>query len=221
MSYGEYLGAGSSITLLLYHLNGNSNDSSGNSRNGTDTSITYSLANGRFGQGAGFNGTSSKIVVPSTARIVGLSSFTFSVWFNTSSGAANMTIYSEGSTSTITPFLQFFIASGQAGFQNRSDASALSLQTTTETYSDGLWHLFTAVKVSSSSRLLYIDGNLRTSDSTSVGTTTVNTSNIGVLQRTTSTNFYSGALDEMIFENVAWDASKIKRYYTWTKGRFE
>ena len=51
---------------VVYHMEGNSNDSSGNSRNGTDTSITYNSSYGRLGgQGALFNGTSSKIIIPS------------------------------------------------------------------------------------------------------------------------------------------------------------
>ena len=58
---GEYLGAGASTTKLLLHLNGKSTDSSGNGNNGTNSNITYSLANGKFGQGAGFNGSSNSI----------------------------------------------------------------------------------------------------------------------------------------------------------------
>lgn len=59
----------------LWHLNGNSTDTSGNNNNGTDTAITYSQTNGKFGQGAGFNGSSSKImfsnkVIPRTTRTV-------------------------------------------------------------------------------------------------------------------------------------------------------
>ena len=47
MSFGEYLGAGSSTTKLLLHLNGNSNDSSGNGNNGTVTGAV--LTTDRFG----------------------------------------------------------------------------------------------------------------------------------------------------------------------------
>ncbi|HAS92260.1 MAG TPA: hypothetical protein DCS12_08525 [Clostridiales bacterium] len=32
--------------------------------------------------------------------------------------------------------------------------------------------------------------------------------------------FYKGALDEVIIENVAWSAEKIKKYYTASRGRF-
>lgn len=46
-----------------YRLEANSNDSKG-VNNGTDTAITYNAGNGKFGQGAGFNGSTSKIVLP-------------------------------------------------------------------------------------------------------------------------------------------------------------
>lgn len=43
-----------------YRLDGNSTDQKG-AYNGSDTGITYSSGNGKYGQGAGFNGTSSQI----------------------------------------------------------------------------------------------------------------------------------------------------------------
>ena len=68
----------------VLNFEGNSNDSTSNSNDGTDTSITYSTANGKIGQGAGFNGSTSNIAYPS----LGLgNSFTFSFWFNTNSPA--------------------------------------------------------------------------------------------------------------------------------------
>lgn len=54
---GEYLWAGSTTTMGLYHLNGNANDSSGNGNNGTATNITW--VEGKFWQCASFNGSSS------------------------------------------------------------------------------------------------------------------------------------------------------------------
>lgn len=66
MTLGEYLP--NSNTKLLLHLNGSSADSSGNNNNGTDTSITYSQANGKFGQGAGFDSTSDKILIANESQ---------------------------------------------------------------------------------------------------------------------------------------------------------
>ncbi len=48
--------------VAYWRMEGNSNDSKG-SNNGTDSNITYSNANGRFGQGAAFNGTTSSILL--------------------------------------------------------------------------------------------------------------------------------------------------------------
>lgn len=218
-SFGEYLGAGSTITRLLYHLNGNSNDVSGNSRNGTDTAITYGLGNGRFNQGASFNGTTSKIAVPSAAGVTPLSAYTILVWFKTSQATSGI-FYAEGRTTLDTPFLQLTSSSSGVSFACRSDASVSSTIVSASAYNDNLWHLACAVKVAANSRLLYVDGILVGSDTANLGTTTVNTFNIGVLQRTGNVSFYSGVLDEVVLEGRAWTDSEIRKYYTWAKGRF-
>mgnify|MGYP001579140983 CR=1 FL=1 len=58
----------SDASLVSYwRMEGNSNDSKG-SNNGTDTSITYSVNNGVYGQGAGFGG-SSKISIANVAAL--------------------------------------------------------------------------------------------------------------------------------------------------------
>jgi len=79
MSLGEYIP--NANTKLLLHLNGNSNDASGNGNNCTAVNITYSLANGRYSQGAGFNGTTSAIY---TGSAINYSSqiITISCWIN-------------------------------------------------------------------------------------------------------------------------------------------
>lgn len=65
------------LTNLLdyYNLNVNSNDVAG-ANNGTDTAITYSSANGKVNNGAGFNGTSSGIAVNNSIS----TSFSISFW---------------------------------------------------------------------------------------------------------------------------------------------
>lgn len=50
-----------------WRFNGNSNDASGNGYNGTDTAVTYSQSTGKLGQGAAFNGSTSKIATPTIA----------------------------------------------------------------------------------------------------------------------------------------------------------
>lgn len=66
--------------VAYYKLDGNSNDIFGN--NGTDTNITYSAANGKLIQGAGFNGTSSYIVTGSNMDLSSTNVVTVSLWTN-------------------------------------------------------------------------------------------------------------------------------------------
>ncbi|MFA7287038.1 MAG: LamG-like jellyroll fold domain-containing protein [Patescibacteria group bacterium] len=66
--------------VSYWRLEASSVDSVG-SNNGTDTAITYSAGNGKFNNGAGFNGTSSQIYSQSSSfDISGTANFTIAVW---------------------------------------------------------------------------------------------------------------------------------------------
>lgn len=86
MSIGEFW---PSINLArLYHLNGNSIDYSGNGQNGADTNISYAAAYGKFGQGAAFNGSSSKINIRAITTLTG--NFFIAFWIsNVGSGTTS------------------------------------------------------------------------------------------------------------------------------------
>lgn len=72
----------SDANLVSYwRMEGNSNDSK-SSNNGTDTDITYSLSNGKFNQGAGFNGSTSKISLGNVAALKPTTAVTVSCWIN-------------------------------------------------------------------------------------------------------------------------------------------
>ena len=74
-----------------YKLDGNSNDSAG-SNNGTDINITYSLANGKIDQGAGFNG-SSKISIADHANLRFNNNFSLVFWAKQSEDAVYRYFY--------------------------------------------------------------------------------------------------------------------------------
>ncbi len=66
--------------VAYWKLDGDSNDVI-NSHNGADTSVVYSEANGKINDGAGFNGTTSRILVPdSDDWNMGAGEFAFSMW---------------------------------------------------------------------------------------------------------------------------------------------
>lgn len=79
---GEYLGAGSGATQVLYHFENNLNDSSGNSRNLTmwTGSVTYDKGN-VWQYSANFNGSA----LAKTGNIAMTAAFTMSAWIKTSS----------------------------------------------------------------------------------------------------------------------------------------
>lgn len=86
-----------------WKFEGNSNDYSENGNNGTDTDITYSNSAGVLGQGAGFNGTSSKITASVTGLPTKTAAISIMVWVNLRSQAnkkiANRWAYPNSSNS--------------------------------------------------------------------------------------------------------------------------
>jgi hypothetical protein len=67
---------------------------------------------------------------------------------------------------------------------------------------------------------MYINGVKEASEVSATMTATDKKLRIGVNQEGDESNFYSGSMDEVIVENVAWSAEKVKKYYTYAKGRF-
>jgi len=84
-----------------YRLNGNSNDSK-NSYNGTDTDITYGTDYGYYSQGALFNGSTSKIVLPNLG-ISGSTARSVVAWVKPIYGN-NLVIYHSGVRSPASEF---------------------------------------------------------------------------------------------------------------------
>ena len=76
-------GTWNSNFLGVYHLEGNSNDSTGNNRDGTDTNISYGTTNAKFGQSAysDATGSTNKIALSTTSLPTGNSPITILCWF--------------------------------------------------------------------------------------------------------------------------------------------
>jgi hypothetical protein len=212
MSLGEFIP--SSNTKLLLHLNGNSTDSSGNNNNGTDTNITYSQANGKFGQGAWWNGSNSRMYISSFTQVGG--NATWSWWMKRAGSGSRSNSWIIGSWETQLDLLVYVLASdskltvqicGSSGF---ATPSALT---------NGVWYNFTVVR-NGTSAYLYQNGKLVNSIS---GLTL--RSDVGQQIRlgcnnTNDVDAYNGAIDEFIKENYAWTPQQVAKYYTMTKGRF-
>ncbi len=78
---------GDPSTVGLWHLDGNSKDSSGHGNNGTDTNVTYGTQYGIFGQGGYYNG-SAYTTIPDNAAL-SPATMTLAVWMNPTSIPSN------------------------------------------------------------------------------------------------------------------------------------
>ena len=83
-----------------WKLDGNSNDATASDDDGTDTSITYSNANGIINNGAGFNGSSGKITLSASGFPTGNSARSVNLWFKpgTVSGSRQLFLYGTATT---------------------------------------------------------------------------------------------------------------------------
>lgn len=229
MSLGEYIGAGASTTKLLLHLNGNSTDSSGNGNNGTDTAITYSQANGKFGQGAGFNGSSSKIVIADNPSLRISGNITMSFWaYLTSRPTSNGLLYTFISKKyngvNQGYYFDLFNNTGTntiircGSYSQPVDYNTVSNFTNSEL---NVWVNWVGIYDGTAWKL-YKNGNLISSTNRASGAISSNEEvDIGSLSFQGSfARYLNGTIDEVIIENRAWSASEVKKYYTHTKGRF-
>ena len=205
MSLGEYNGAGSGTTKLLLHLNGNSTDSSGNGNNGTDTAITYSQANGKFGQGAGFS-PNGYITIPVDFPTTG---FAFEVRRDINQVAVFIAGWNENNSVTI-------------------DVNTWYLYTIVSVASGHTFLYLNGKQISDFNVNL---GVSRTFSVWAKTSTTTSTERERIFDRLSASDFrigytgfsgqaWNGAMDEVIIENRAWSATEVAKYYSMTKGRF-
>ncbi len=213
---GEYIPT--SNTKLLLHLNGNSTDSSGNGNNGTDTAITYGDAYGKFGQGALFNGTSSKITIPATMEYMN-NNFTFSFYIKRNNASQDFPLYMRMGSPTSGRELYFYIQAA-AGYKLIIDVPYIAnIGYSSIAIPYDKWINIIITK-SSSTWKIYLDGKL---DNTMYNAATIEqaTGVYPLIGANISNNWYfNGAIDEVIIENRAWTPQEVYKYYSMTKGRF-
>jgi len=209
MTLGEYLP--NSNTKLLLHLNGNSTDSSGKGNVGTDTSVTYGMAYGKFGQGANFNGSSSKIQFSKNSNTYLYNNWTMSAWYYITEDNTNNLIYQMGNCG---------FGPGRA-FYYSSDWGSGDYLLATQIFNKWTHIVYTKSSVSGIGQKLYVNGNLVASSPNRITNNSDSYSNVNVGRFDSPGNsWFKGSIDEFILEGDVWSPEKIKKYYTMTKGRF-
>ncbi len=212
---GEIVGG----PLYLFHLNGNSNDALGGN-NGTDTDITYSVADGKFGQGALFNGTTSKIVSANSAPSTNQ---TLSCWFKqggSTGGEQNLITWDDASAHY--QRFKYVYGASTSTIQWETNQVAYNLYTSNTFTTDTNFHLATVTQLGTGDPIFYLDSVLianthnNTGDATKCGSVPLT---IGVSGSTGQ--FFKGSIDEVAIYNRVLSSRDIKDYYNWaTKSRF-
>jgi hypothetical protein len=214
--------------VASWHLDGNSIDSGHFGNNGTDTAITYSLSNGKFGQGAGFNGTTSRIVMTDAISLKPTGNFTVGGWFKTLEGASLDWIFqSYNSASSKYAGFNLYLFAGQIIFNSCKNTGTLAGTdfqsiTSTNSYANGAWHW--AVAVWDGSYLnLYVDGSsvaTRVAWANAPVYQATNYVGVGMDREGGGTQYsFNGNLDEVTLYSRNLSAKEIKDLYTWSLGR--
>lgn len=218
-SLWEYLGAWSSTTKLLLHLDWNANDSSWNWNNWTPTNITW--VGGKLGSwSTSFNRSSwSNILLPN----FNLNSsdwwpWTFSCWFKTPSWwqASFWNIIFNKRTGNNTFCL--LLPNGSVNLSvNDWSATATTINGLNNVV-DNKWHSVVVTSTSYTNASLYVDWVLQ---GTSNSFNFVTQSFYNMIW-----NFdwwwrgWLWEIDEVICEARAWSANEVRKYYTFSQWKF-
>jgi len=217
------IGLYTDTTLKAYYpLTGNSTDVK-NAHNGTDTAITYGAAYGKYGQGALFNGTTSKIAIASHADFQPAGNMSVGAWVYSTAAAGD--IMANYYYNFPGPAYGWLIATGGGvptfyrylGTGDYATAPCTDISATTDIRN--AWHFVVCTYDTVEKGKIYVDGKLEGTDTTTgtCGYYSTQYVRIGCHYRTSigaDEAFLAGNLDEVfIFNNKVLTASEIQLLY--------
>jgi hypothetical protein len=211
--------------LSLWPFEGNSTDSGHFAHNGTDSSIVYSQGNGRFGQGAGFNGASSKITLAESAGLNLTDNFSVSCWIKSTTNGGY--IFSNEYVQTGIDGQGFWcsISSGFrfAGWALGSGSSTFGTIGSIS-ITDGKWHHCLGTFNTTSGTVIYTDGVSCAFDPRTVGPgyKAGMKPTFGAefdYNGSTYGGFLTGSLDEFVIYNRVLSPKEVRDLYNWSLGR--
>jgi len=193
-----------------YRFEGDSNDSKG-TRHGTGTDISYSTANGKFLQGARFNGGSSYITLPTT--IPTLTTFSIFMWIKTMFNAAtNMHLYQQAAIAnnanvdvSVTDAHKFKAAIYDGAPETYVESSIL--------VNDGAWNNVIVTRTGAT-MTLYING-AADGQITTGKTITIGHDIIGIGRHSSGVQYFDGAMDDFALFSRVLTPAEISAYYSW------
>lgn len=193
-------------TNLAYYKLDNSSDDETGVYDGASTDVLYTF--GRFGQAAVFNGSSSKIVLPS----IDWTTITISFWINArsdSEGGNRNNVASDGTINRNCIFInKDYIGDGRVPLNSISYFDNSYANSVSATWEDDTW-IHIAVTLSGQDMAIYKNGILADSATISGRPTGNKTYNWGK----NGTSFFTGNLDQIrLFASVL-SADKITELY--------
>lgn len=196
--------------LAFYKLESNSNDSVG-TNNGTDTAITYSAGSGKVGNGAVFDGSSSRIVLAPIPTLT--TNFTVAMWVKPDVVSGARDLYNNGSQAN-------FLRMGIVGTGIRVAEDNIADYPLGGALAAGNWYHIAFVKSSDagSNVKAYING-IATGTTASVGTisTPSGTAYLG-RYAIASSSYFDGSMDEVGMWNRALSAEEVALLYSLGNG---
>jgi hypothetical protein len=188
--------------VSYWKFQNNSYDSVG-INNGVDTSITYNSGNGKIGNGAGFNGSTSKVLVKAHVS-QNLNKLTIGIWFK-SSTVAEMTLLDKPTTSPASsPYSVYILKTDSSGFARGwvSIGGTRYIVNGSTNFCDGNWH-YMSLKYDGSNVTLKVDNTLQQTTAAS-GTLDTSTADLYIGQggNSGSPAVWNGAIDEINMYNT-------------------
>lgn len=219
MSLWEYLWAWPAITKWLYHLNGDSTDSSGNWNNGTDTNISY--VDGKFGQCASFAWNWK--IVTTTPDFWNV--FTIALWINHTTWSHCILIDIWRRLSNRCFIAVNYALTGVVNWQMEifgNDGSVFWRMSPSVNPNLNDWkrHLVWRTRDASNNNYIYIDWVKVVTSANTIPAWDIVSNNVTLWVSLENSANYTWKIDEVIIENVVWSAEKWKKYYAYAKWRF-
>jgi hypothetical protein len=193
-----------------WHMEGNATDSSGNGNNGTATAVTYGTSYGKFGQGASFNGSSSRI---NTGLNLPQPPITLSAWVYPTSnpnGCGTFMIASSGGYGYFLRTTSSTCASPaqQIEFDIHNSSSEYNIFWSYPSFNT--WYNVVGT-YDGNTQKLYINGTLVSSQSITV--TPVAATGLEIGGSAQFSQYFIGYLDEVRIYNRALSSTEITNLY--------
>jgi len=194
--------------ISYFKLDGNSNDEVA-SNDGTDTDITYSAGNGKIVQGAGFNGSTSSILISNSSGQFDKTIFSISMWvkptWTLSSVGYNPTLIALRNTDGTRFSLHITEGYSQLDFYNGSDGDNWITNVSKDN-----WHHVVMV-YDSGTVSLYFDNSYLGDNIISVGANTLK--NLAIGNNGIPAERWIGAIDEVGIWDRALDSTEVAQLY--------